>query len=61
MPSEGEVQELLEAAVASIPQRQIWVNPDCGLKTRGYDETVASLENMLSATLAVREQVVAKS
>ena len=56
VPSEEEVQELLEAAVANIPQRQIWVNPDCGLKTRGYDETVASLENMLSATLAVRQQ-----
>jgi 5-methyltetrahydropteroyltriglutamate--homocysteine methyltransferase len=61
VPSEEEVQELLEAAVAHIPQRQIWVNPDCGLKTRGYDETVASLENMLSATLSVRQQVVATS
>jgi 5-methyltetrahydropteroyltriglutamate--homocysteine methyltransferase len=61
VPSEAEVQQLLEAAVAQIPQRQIWVNPDCGLKTRGYDETVASLENMLTATLAVREQAVAKS
>ncbi|HWH97281.1 MAG TPA: 5-methyltetrahydropteroyltriglutamate--homocysteine S-methyltransferase [Pseudolysinimonas sp.] len=61
VPSESEVQELLEAAVASFPHRQIWVNPDCGLKTRGYDETVASLENMLSATLAVREQVATAS
>jgi 5-methyltetrahydropteroyltriglutamate--homocysteine methyltransferase len=58
VPGEDEVQELLEAAVANIPQRQIWVNPDCGLKTRGYDETVASLENMLTATRAVREQVL---
>ncbi len=57
VPSEAEVQELLEAAVAHIPERQVWVNPDCGLKTRGYDETVASLENMLAATLAVREQL----
>jgi 5-methyltetrahydropteroyltriglutamate--homocysteine methyltransferase len=61
VPSEQEVQDLLEAAVSQIPQRQIWVNPDCGLKTRGYDETVASLENMLTATLAVRERAVAKS
>ncbi|MEO5921851.1 MAG: 5-methyltetrahydropteroyltriglutamate--homocysteine S-methyltransferase [Pseudolysinimonas sp.] len=60
VPSEEEVQELLEAAVANIPQRQIWVNPDCGLKTRGYDETVASLENMLAATRAVREQVAVR-
>jgi 5-methyltetrahydropteroyltriglutamate--homocysteine methyltransferase len=45
---------LLETALGSIPQRQLWVNPDCGLKTRGYDETVASLENVLAATQAVR-------
>ena len=57
VPSEQEVQELLEAAVAAIPQRQVWVNPDCGLKTRGYDETVASLENVLAATRAVREKL----
>jgi 5-methyltetrahydropteroyltriglutamate--homocysteine methyltransferase len=57
VPSAAEVQELLEAAVAAIPQRQVWVNPDCGLKTRGYDETVASLENVLAATRAVREKL----
>ena len=57
VPSAAEVQELLEAAVAAIPQRQVWVNPDCGLKTRGYDETVASLENVLTATRAVREKL----
>jgi 5-methyltetrahydropteroyltriglutamate--homocysteine methyltransferase len=56
VPSESEVRELLEAAVAAIPRRQVWVNPDCGLKTRGYDETVASLENMIAATRAVREE-----
>ena len=56
MPSVDEVTELLEIAVASIPQRQLWVNPDCGLKTRGYDETVASLRNILAATRDVRER-----
>ncbi len=55
VPSVEEVTELLETALASIPQRQVWVNPDCGLKTRGYDEAVASLENVLTATRAVRE------
>ncbi|MDQ1606558.1 MAG: 5-methyltetrahydropteroyltriglutamate--homocysteine methyltransferase, partial [Microbacteriaceae bacterium] len=55
VPSVGEVTELLEIALASIPDRQVWVNPDCGLKTRGYDETVQSLKNVLSATLAVRK------
>ena len=57
VPSVEEVTELLEIALASIPERQVWVNPDCGLKTRGYTETVASLENVLAATRAVREKV----
>ncbi len=61
VPSVEEVTELLETALGSIPQRQIWVNPDCGLKTRGYDETVASLENVLAATRAMREKVAAGS
>lgn len=60
VPSEVEVQQLLEAAVANIPERQVWVNPDCGLKTRGYDETVASLENIIAATRAVRQKLGAR-
>ena len=55
VPSVPEVTELLEIALASIPERQVWVNPDCGLKTRGYYETVASLKNVRAATRAVRE------
>ena len=54
VPSVDEVTELLHTALASIPERQLWVNPDCGLKTRGYAETVASLTNVLAATRAVR-------
>lgn len=57
VPSVAEVTELLETALASIPVRQLWVNPDCGLKTRGYAETVESLQNMLVATRAVRERL----
>jgi 5-methyltetrahydropteroyltriglutamate--homocysteine methyltransferase len=56
VPSVDEVTELIEIALGSIPERQVWVNPDCGLKTRGYDETVASLTNVLAATRAVRLQ-----
>jgi 5-methyltetrahydropteroyltriglutamate--homocysteine methyltransferase len=56
VPSVDEVSELIEIALASIPERQVWVNPDCGLKTRGYDETVASLENVLAATRAARQK-----
>ncbi len=54
VPSVDEVEGLLRTALASIPERQLWVNPDCGLKTRGYVETVASLENILEATRNVR-------
>jgi len=57
VPSVPEVTALLETALAGIPERQVWVNPDCGLKTRGYDETVASLTNIVEATRAVRERV----
>jgi 5-methyltetrahydropteroyltriglutamate--homocysteine methyltransferase len=35
--------------------RQIWVNPDCGLKTRGWEETLPSLKNMVAAAKALRE------
>ncbi|NNC13368.1 5-methyltetrahydropteroyltriglutamate--homocysteine S-methyltransferase [Planctomonas sp. JC2975] len=57
VPSVAEVTELIERALEGIPQRQVWINPDCGLKTRGYDETVASLTNIIEATRAVRERV----
>jgi len=57
VPSIEEVSELLDIALASIPHRQVWVNPDCGLKTRGYDETVDSLNNIIAATRAARERL----
>jgi 5-methyltetrahydropteroyltriglutamate--homocysteine methyltransferase len=57
VPSVDEVTDLIQIALGSIPNRQVWVNPDCGLKTRGYVETVESLRNMLAATRAVRESV----
>jgi len=55
VPSVEEISGLLQRAVEGIPARQVWVNPDCGLKTRGYDETVAALRNLVQATDAVRE------
>lgn len=60
VPSVTEIAQLLERAVDELPLRQVWVNPDCGLKTRGYDETVASLRNIIEATRDVRERVVAR-
>lgn len=57
VPSVAEVEELLAQAADALPLRQVWVNPDCGLKTRGYDETVQSLRNLVAATSAVRAAV----
>ena len=61
VPSVAEITELIQTALASIPARQLWVNPDCGLKTRGYTETVESLQNMLAATHAVRKKLMAST
>jgi 5-methyltetrahydropteroyltriglutamate--homocysteine methyltransferase len=57
VPSTEEIQELLELAVKSVDPNLLWVNPDCGLKTRGYEETTASLKNLAAATLNVRTQL----
>ncbi|MEV4687924.1 5-methyltetrahydropteroyltriglutamate--homocysteine S-methyltransferase [Microbacterium sp. LWH3-1.2] len=59
VPSVDEITELLDRTVAELALRRVWVNPDCGLKTRGYDETVASLKNLVEATGLVRERVEA--
>ncbi|MEO6310010.1 MAG: 5-methyltetrahydropteroyltriglutamate--homocysteine S-methyltransferase [Leifsonia sp.] len=59
VPSVAEITELIERALESIPGRQVWINPDCDLKTRGYDETVASLANIVEATRLVRERATA--
>ena len=59
VPSVAELTDLLERAVAAIPAGQLWVNPDCGLKTRGYAETIESLHNMLAATRIVRARLQA--
>jgi 5-methyltetrahydropteroyltriglutamate--homocysteine methyltransferase len=58
VPGVAEITELLERALESIPARQVWVNPDCGLKTRGYAETVDSLRNIVDATRAVRATLI---
>jgi len=59
VPSEAEVTELVELAAESVPGQLLWINPDCGLKTRGYTETTESLRNLVAATLAVRDAVPA--
>ena len=56
VPSTEELVELIGLAADAVPVSRLWVNPDCGLKTRGYEETKASLDNLVSATRQVRAQ-----
>ena len=55
VPSQEEIAGLLRAALQHVPTDRLWVNPDCGLKTRGYAEVEPSLRNLVAA----RDEVVA--
>jgi 5-methyltetrahydropteroyltriglutamate--homocysteine methyltransferase len=57
VPSAEEMSELLALALKVLRPEQIWVNPDCGLKTRNWPETVAALENMCKAAAKLRGQL----
>jgi 5-methyltetrahydropteroyltriglutamate--homocysteine methyltransferase len=57
VPSAEETAELLRTGLKAIPAERVWVNPDCGLKTRGWAETRASLENLVAAARAVRTEL----
>ena len=57
VPSADEAAALLRKGLAAIPAERLWVNPDCGLKTRGWTETRASLENLVAAARTVRTEL----
>jgi len=57
VPTVEEITNLLEKALKVIPARNLWVNPDCGLKTRKWPETEAALRYMISAAKLFRESV----
>jgi 5-methyltetrahydropteroyltriglutamate--homocysteine methyltransferase len=56
VPDQAQMVRLLRKASAVIAPDQLWVNPDCGLKTRGWDETEAALRNMVAAARQLREE-----
>ncbi|MCO5234895.1 MAG: 5-methyltetrahydropteroyltriglutamate--homocysteine S-methyltransferase [Chitinophagaceae bacterium] len=60
VPSKDEMVALMEKAIAVIPAGQLWVNPDCGLKTRHWEETKKALEAMVDAAHALRLSVSEK-
>ncbi|MBP2160828.1 MULTISPECIES: 5-methyltetrahydropteroyltriglutamate--homocysteine S-methyltransferase [Asticcacaulis] len=55
VPDTDEMTELLSLARQRLNDRQLWVNPDCGLKTRDWNETKAALINMVEAARSLRE------
>ncbi|MEU4204137.1 5-methyltetrahydropteroyltriglutamate--homocysteine S-methyltransferase [Streptomyces sp. NPDC026294] len=57
VPSAEEAASLLRKGLGAIPAERLWVNPDCGLKTRGWPETRASLENLVAAARTVRAEL----
>ena len=60
VPDTGEMVQLLEKACERIPAERLWVNPDCGLKTRSWPETEAALVNMVAAARQLRTAQRAK-
>ncbi|MEU8775575.1 5-methyltetrahydropteroyltriglutamate--homocysteine S-methyltransferase [Streptomyces sp. NPDC048606] len=61
VPSTAEAAGLLRKGLQAIPAERLWVNPDCGLKTRGWTETRASLENLVAAAHEVRAELTAEN
>ncbi|MDN6404517.1 5-methyltetrahydropteroyltriglutamate--homocysteine S-methyltransferase [Corynebacterium sp.] len=57
VPDQAEVDKQLADAVEAVPARQLWVNPDCGLKTRGWEETTAALKVLVAAAEKARATV----
>ena len=55
VPSVEEITSALKKMLTKVSKEKLWVNPDCGLKTRGEEETVASLKNLVAAAKILRE------
>ncbi len=61
VPSTEEMEQLLYKALEVIPAKQLWVNPDCGLKTRGWEETKSALIKMVQSAREMRKAVTDKA
>ncbi|MBK7352216.1 MAG: hypothetical protein IPJ05_00005, partial [Nitrosomonas sp.] len=56
IPTVKSIVALLQNAVQRIPKERLWVNPDCGLKTRGWEEVKPALHNMVTAAYFCRNK-----
>jgi len=57
IPSKEEIVKAIKKMLEKIPAEKLWINPDCGLKTRGVKETIPSLEHLVQATIEVRKNI----
>ncbi|AUX62273.1 5-methyltetrahydropteroyltriglutamate--homocysteine S-methyltransferase [Simonsiella muelleri] len=57
VPTAAEIEHLLRKAMDVVPVERLWVNPDCGLKTRGWQETIEQLEVMMEVTHKLRKEL----
>jgi 5-methyltetrahydropteroyltriglutamate--homocysteine methyltransferase len=57
VPPEDEIVAMLRATTAVLPAERVWVNPDCGLKTRAWEEVTPALEHMVAAARRLRDDV----
>lgn len=55
IPTQAHIEQLMRKAAERIPAERLWVNPDCGLKTRRWPEVIPALSNMVAAAKALRE------
>jgi 5-methyltetrahydropteroyltriglutamate--homocysteine methyltransferase len=60
VPDQAEMEALLRKALKVLNANQVWVNPDCGLKTRGWPETEESLTHMVAAAKKLRGELAEK-
>ncbi|KRK65606.1 5-methyltetrahydropteroyltriglutamate--homocysteine S-methyltransferase [Companilactobacillus tucceti DSM 20183] len=57
IPSVEEITKTIHAILSKVPKEKVWINPDCGLKTRGITEAKASVENLTTAAKEVRKEL----
>ncbi|QIW15633.1 5-methyltetrahydropteroyltriglutamate--homocysteine S-methyltransferase [Pasteurellaceae bacterium RH1A] len=57
VPTAEEIEHLLRKALKVVPKERLWVNPDCGLKTRGWKETIEQLQVMVDVTKKLRAEL----
>ncbi|KIL47191.1 5-methyltetrahydropteroyltriglutamate--homocysteine S-methyltransferase [Jeotgalibacillus soli] len=60
VPDVEEMVQMIQRGLSVLGPKQFWINPDCGLKTRGESETIDSLKNMVAATAKVRQSLAQK-